>query len=399
MIYEDLYFKLYKDYKTKDLVYKNYNVRDLYYTLEKKLNSNQRIQLISGLRGIGKTSLLLHLARPLKDSIYLSLDNPLLKTIDFYDFCKFLIEKKGVEYLFLDEIHTLKDWNVIIKSIYDTYQRVHIIASGSSALGLQNLDRRGRIYNLTPLTFKEYLRYINKTFDSKFVDWKDFNSCLDFVLKNKLERYYNDYIYYGGFVFSFDISRDDFISQLYNSILKSIKEDAPMYSKITVDKIFGLEKILVNLSLSQPGELSISSLCTEIGLSKEIVYDLLNILEKMDIIKLLRTYSRSKMMRVEAKLLFKHPNIRFVLAKKFGFSPYLGAMREEFALMHFLNLDYEVFIPPKSKKNPDFQLVKDKEKFVVEIGGSGKTRKQLDNKTDYVLKDENLIVLGLTSLK
>ena len=61
MIYEDLYFKLYKYYKTKDWYIKLYCKR--FILIFEKLNSNQRIQLISGLRGIGKR-LLLHLARP-----------------------------------------------------------------------------------------------------------------------------------------------------------------------------------------------------------------------------------------------------------------------------------------------------------------------------------------------
>ena len=64
-------------------------------------------------------------------------------------------------YVFFDEIQYLKDWEISLKSLVDTYLNVKFIASGSAAAELKkrsNESGAGRFtdFSLPPLTFYEY---------------------------------------------------------------------------------------------------------------------------------------------------------------------------------------------------------------------------------------------------
>lgn len=101
-----------------------------------------RIQILTGPRQVGKTTLLLDLARSTKiASRYLALDAPEASIPGWWDRQWELIlqvagEKKVL--LLLDEVQFLPDWTRVVKSAVDQIYRmkipVHIIATGSSAL-------------------------------------------------------------------------------------------------------------------------------------------------------------------------------------------------------------------------------------------------------------------------
>ena len=67
----------------------------------------------------------------------------------------------GGKVLALDEIHKYPNWSQELKSLYDTFPKLNIVASGSSALqmhkGSHDLSRRAIKYNLFGLSFREYL--------------------------------------------------------------------------------------------------------------------------------------------------------------------------------------------------------------------------------------------------
>ena len=117
----------------------------------------------------------------------------------------------------------------------------------------------------------------------------------------------------------------------------------------------------------------------------------------------LRPYSPSTaMLRTEPKLLFSHPNLRYAVCSKLGVEPNLGAIREEHAVYNFKRLGYEAFTVKGIVKSPDYIIKKGKKIMLIEIGGKGKSKKQLKIagkmktkiKERIVLKDENLATLG-----
>lgn len=136
----------------------------------------RRAVVLIGPRRVGKTVMLKHLiARLLDDGVvgiqflFLSLDTPLYsgRSLDslvqmFTDLHQ-LRASKPLWVLF-DEVQYLKDREVHLKSLVDTYPHIHFVASGSAAAALRMKSREsgaGRFtgFVLPPLTFAEYLRF------------------------------------------------------------------------------------------------------------------------------------------------------------------------------------------------------------------------------------------------
>jgi predicted AAA+ superfamily ATPase len=89
--------------------------------LMEKIDWNQRLILILGHRGVGKTTLILQkLKTVVAKKVYLSLDdfyfeeNRLILLIEEY-------YQLGYRYFYLDEAHRYAHWSTDLKSIFDTY--------------------------------------------------------------------------------------------------------------------------------------------------------------------------------------------------------------------------------------------------------------------------------------
>jgi len=101
-----------------------------------------RIQLLTGPRQVGKTTLLLEVAREFGDAaIYAAGDEPDAALPGFWERRWADAEaraQRGTAILLLDEVHQLSDWAKRIKGFWDRQHRrrtpVHIVATGSSAL-------------------------------------------------------------------------------------------------------------------------------------------------------------------------------------------------------------------------------------------------------------------------
>lgn len=71
--------------------------------------------------------------------------------------------KLGGEMICFDEIHKYPDWSTELKSIYDTFPGLTILASGSSALeiyrGSRDLSRRAVFYRMHGMSFREFIEF------------------------------------------------------------------------------------------------------------------------------------------------------------------------------------------------------------------------------------------------
>lgn len=101
-----------------------------------------RIQLLTGPRQVGKTTLLLELANRLGGAAhYVKVDDPHAGLPGFWERIWSEAEKsanKGLAVLLIDEIQHVADWATRIKAQFDRIKRkkipLHIVATGSSAL-------------------------------------------------------------------------------------------------------------------------------------------------------------------------------------------------------------------------------------------------------------------------
>jgi predicted AAA+ superfamily ATPase len=120
-----------------------------------------RIQLLSGPRQVGKTTLLLELAEGLGPlAVYAACDGPEAAVPGFWERLWARVDEgggtRGRIVLLLDEVHLLPDWAARLKGEWDRLRRrrvpVNVIATGSSALRLATGSREslaGRFERIT----------------------------------------------------------------------------------------------------------------------------------------------------------------------------------------------------------------------------------------------------------
>lgn len=101
-----------------------------------------RIQLITGPRQVGKTTVLLKLAEDFgAHGIYAAADAPDAAVPGFWERFWTAVESRardGKTIVLIDEVHLLPDWAASLKGYWDRFRRhrlpIHIVATGSSAL-------------------------------------------------------------------------------------------------------------------------------------------------------------------------------------------------------------------------------------------------------------------------
>jgi hypothetical protein len=118
-----------------------------------------RVQLLTGPRQVGKTTLLLELAKQLGDiAVYAAADAPEAAVAGYWEGLWRRVgdvaARRGRAVLLLDEVQHMADWAARLKAQWDALRRrrvpVHIVASGSSALRLGARERMaGRFERLT----------------------------------------------------------------------------------------------------------------------------------------------------------------------------------------------------------------------------------------------------------
>ncbi|MBU0756944.1 MAG: AAA family ATPase, partial [Nanoarchaeota archaeon] len=172
-----------------------YKDREIYSEIKKYLGEKQMIAL-TGLRRVGKTTLMLKIVMDKinsgfsKENIMLfSFDNffdvEIKKIIDVY--FELLDKDETEEYLLIfDEIQKLKGWEEQIKRIYDINLNFKIIFSGSESLFIHKKSREslaGRIFEfrIDVLSFKEYLGFLNLEYNNL--------ELYDNDIKKTLKRY------------------------------------------------------------------------------------------------------------------------------------------------------------------------------------------------------------------
>ena len=139
--------------------FKRYFLRDTPLT--------NRFSIILGQRGVGKTTAMVqHLLDRYggdlytRKALYVQADHFLVSRASLYEIAE-SFSNLGGELLCLDEIHKYPDWSMELKSMFDTFPNLHILASGSSALaigrGSHDLSRRALVYRMHGMSLREYI--------------------------------------------------------------------------------------------------------------------------------------------------------------------------------------------------------------------------------------------------
>lgn len=334
-----------------------------------------------GPRGVGKSTMLLQYIKQnldTKDTLYVSADNLYFaehKLVDLAD--RFV--KMGGKHLFIDEIHKYEGWSRELKQIYDSYDDLQIVISGSSILdiykGMADLSRRMPIYEMQGLSFREYLRLFH-SIDVPVYSLKDIltHKAVISGVEHPLPLFH-DYLKRGYYPFGRDA---EFEIELMQVINQTMEIDIPMHIKTNISVGRKLKSLIMVVSKSVPFKPVMQKLADVTGISRNDIPDYLIYMERAGMISQLRNAigGLRGLGKVE-KLYLDNTNLIYTLAPE---RADIGNVRETF----FMN-QTRVCNDVRSSDISDFEI----DGKVFEIGGRKKGQKQIESADDgYIVKDD-----------
>ncbi len=227
---------------------------------------NRDIVLITGIRRVGKTTLMKMLIAELLKTVdsrfifYLSLDALPLEPYSVHELLRtyrqlFQLSRQQKVFLFFDEVAFRPKIHQELKNLYD-HENVKIFASSSSASILMDtralLTGRSRVLEVMPLDFQEYLAFKN-------IQVKPSESYL-------LESYFEEYMQVGG-IPEYVLTRD--VSYLENLLEGIIYKD--IIARFGVKDATGIRE-MARLLMERAGkQVSVSKLAKVLGMSPDTV--------------------------------------------------------------------------------------------------------------------------------
>lgn len=370
---------------------------DLRFTryLYEKINWDNRLIVIKGGKGVGKTTMLLqHIKRSFPDvrkALYASLDHIWFATHSILDLAEYHYTHGGT-HLFLDEVHKYRGWEREVKNIYDSYPRLHVVVTGSSMLKLEesmvaDLSRRHRPYTMEGLSFREYLK-LEQVADLPVIPLEallqnHFMEASQITASVKVLQHFEQYLKTGYYPFYLE-EGDGFADRLQQVIDTIISSEIPSVSNIEYDSVYKAKQLLGVLAEQSPYTLNIASLCNTLQVSRNNVLKLIDLMDKAALVR--RLYSADggmKMLTKPEKILFSNTNLMYCLTPNAD----AGTMRETF-LASQIAAAHSLYMPVQG------DLVADG-RWLFEVGGKGKGFTQIkDIENSFVVSDNMEIGYG-----
>lgn len=412
---------------------KTLNKRNSFNTLKNyidtfiKEDTDNRLFIMPGLRGTGKTTLIYQLYNYLTTKhkinnnqiLYLNLDR--LK--DYADFNLqeyldlFITDINEEAYLnnkplfiFIDESQYSNNWGIVGKIIFDEFPNVFLIFTGSDAINLEhNYDSARRLLKkqIYPLNFQEHLKLkyntkINDNLSKEFYNLI-FTSKTDKIekiekkiqnnsflkIKRNIKKEWIDYIQYEEFPFSLNDNKEDTIEKTILMKNRIIEKDLDIISSFTSKNRLASYKILNILAMQKPGDISSNKLANILDISRNSVNSILEAFEKTQLLFSIKAYgSVTKRERQSREYYFLSTQIKSCICQESGqvisdFNDYMGNLSENhvasllFKLKQETGYNFEIFYDSK-KGGVDFLLKTLLNNIIpIEVGYGKKTKKQI----------------------
>jgi len=276
--------------------------RDIYSEVEERL-SNRFIIALTGLRRIGKTTIMYQLIQKLIEEktkktniLFFSFDEISVKFSEVLE-AYMEIQKKNLReervYIFLDEVQKCLGWENEIKKYYDLYPRLKFIISGSESLFIRRKSKEtlaGRIleFMLTPFTFREYLRFkgIKET---------------DFKYETKIMPLFTEFAETGGFPETFLPENKKDIKNYIRSLVvdRIIYKDIPKIFKLEEPEFLG---VLLELIATNPGVyVDYQSLSRQFGKDRRVIKNYISYLKESFLVTVLGNYRKGSITSLRKK--------------------------------------------------------------------------------------------------
>lgn len=240
-----------------------------YYVALKTLThmSIRRFAVLSGMRRVGKTTILYQIIDHLIDEgvnprniLYATFDNPILKLVNAENVLSIyeaMYPTTGTRYIFFDEVQYTDNWELWMKVIYDNRKDIRLIATGSASPVLEKGSAdsgtgRWSVLKIPTMSFYEYCRLLDLDLpllpdDLRLSELKSMSPAQLGDLMDQftpLQNHFNRYLMIGGFP-ELVLSDDDAYAQrmLREDVVdKVIKRDVlslfNIRSPLLMEKLF-----------------------------------------------------------------------------------------------------------------------------------------------------------------
>jgi len=445
---------------------KLFPTRHIFYYLKKiiskfltnEIDDFEKIILLHGIRGVGKTTLLMQI---LKIEKFLNASNPLdakiLQNINkldyrFYfdisrlhfeqitlnEFFKFFEKVNDINFInldkkiifLLDEVHFDEKWSLYLKVLFDSikgHKNLLIIATGSSAINLKisaDLMRRSKMVEIFPMKFIEYLilkynilpsenlsmdlkkiLFNSKSAKSVFYSLKEIEHNVDKFFINLPDNLEEDFYKNGGFPFVAKLKNDNEISERIKDVINGviIKDiiNLKRFRTETVSKINDLLYLLANTDI-----ISYEKLLQSLRIDNiRTLNALLDALIMSGMIFKVKTYGQSYgSTRKTPKYLFITPSLRNSILDGIFISGIEGKKLEDYFGLIFENdlknnIAYKLFYDI-AEGGADFILnLLDRSNIVIEMGFNKEETIQVEKTMKKVKNVRYGLVFGSKNLE
>lgn len=385
--------------------------------------SIRRALVLMGPRRVGKTVMVHHSIRELMDQdiapskiLYISLETPIYTGLSLEKVLNLFLAlfdhtRHSLLFVYFDEIQYLRDWEVHLKSLVDSYPDYRFVATGSAAAALRlksNESGAGRFsdFILPPLTFAEYLQFVGREQELiREEPGDDATSGLsDYSTPNiaELNREFVNYLNFGGYpeaVFSASIRANP--SQYIKSdiIDKVLLRDLP--SLYGINDIQELNRLFTTLAYNTGNEVSLEGLSKSSGVAKNTIRRYLEYLEAAFLIRRVERIDQNAK-RFKRAVCFKvyltNPSMRAALFGQIeADSPAMGALTETAIFSQWQHSgSTELFYARWGTGEVDIVQLDNanmKARWAVEVKWSDRPidhRDELDNCVEFVARNPNI---------
>lgn len=328
----------------------------------------RRSVVLMGPRRVGKTVMLFHSMQQLMDNgvppqqiLYANIENPVYNNIPLEHLFQLARKATGRGdakgwFVYFDEIQYLRDWEVHLKVLVDSYPKTKFVASGSAAAALKLKSAEsgaGRFtdFMLPPLTFHEYifLKGLDHLMTPSAMIWEGgfhrFFSTLDI---RALNAHFIDYINYGGYpevIFSDKIRANPGRYIRSDIVDKVLLRDLP--SLYGIQDVQEMNSLFTTLAYHSGNEVALDSLSKASHVEKHMLKKYLEYLEAAFLIRIVHRVDDNAKRFQRAnffKIYLTNPSLRSAL-----FSPlqatdaHIGSMVETAIFAQWMHRDW--FIP------------------------------------------------------
>ena len=335
-------------------------LRENYLSKIRGFYDSDLIKILVGIRRCGKSVILNQIIDELKEKRNVDEEHIIFVNFEFIEYEELLdyknlnkyvkgkIKDDKIYYLFLDEVQNVNDFEKVVNSLRASIKNISIFLTGSNSKMLSDelstvLSGRYVLFNINPLSYKEYILLTNK-------DGYDMDTFWDYArwggLPNRCE-------------FTNEIDLKNYLHSVYDSIiLRDVLKRLNIKDSLLFDMI--LQYLIETMGREFSADNVIKFLESENKkISKETLYNYIDALCKALIIKRVYRYdiAGKSVLKTLNKYYATDLGIAQIKNNNPEFKNYI--VLENIVYNELINRDYEVYIGKTRNGEVDFIAKKD----------------------------------------